>query len=54
MSEATEYRANAQLCADIAESTTSPLDREIWLRMERGWLELASKQEQAETLSEAA
>jgi hypothetical protein len=49
MSDATEFRQNALLCADIAEGTHKPLDREIWHRMERGWLDLAAKADTSES-----
>lgn len=48
MTDAAEYRQNAQVCADLANATPSTIDREIWLRMERGWLELADKADQTD------
>jgi hypothetical protein len=45
MSDSAEYRRNAQLCADLAETTHMPVDRQIWLRMQVAWLQLAAKEE---------
>jgi hypothetical protein len=45
MSDAAEYRLNARLCAELAETTQSVLDRQIWRRMQLAWLELAVQAE---------
>jgi hypothetical protein len=45
MSDAAEYRHNARVCADCADGAGSPLDRQIWLRLQLTWLRLASEAE---------
>jgi len=53
MSQAEEFHQNAAFCAGCADAAPSPIDREIWLRMQRGWLDLASKEgEQRESQKE--
>jgi hypothetical protein len=43
MSDAAEYRHNARVCADCADAAGSPLDRQVWLRLQLTWLRLAAE-----------
>jgi hypothetical protein len=43
MSDAAEYRRNADVCAECADAAGSPLDRQIWLRLQLIWLRLAAE-----------
>jgi|SoiMethySBSTD1v2_1073268.scaffolds.fasta_scaffold01912_12 hypothetical protein len=43
MSDPAEYRRNARVCADCADAAGSPLDRQIWLRLQLTWLRLAAE-----------
>jgi hypothetical protein len=45
MTDSEEYRKHATLCADLAQATKSPDEREQWLRMQRSWLRLAEDAE---------
>jgi NAD-dependent oxidoreductase involved in siderophore biosynthesis len=44
MADVIQYRIIAHVCAEIAaQANRSARERETWLRIQRGWLELARK-----------
>jgi hypothetical protein len=45
MSDAAEYRLDAAICGDCADATRSPVDRQIWLRLQQTFLRLAAEEE---------
>ena len=45
MSDAAEYRLDAAICGDCAEATHSLIDRQIWLRLQQTFLELAAEED---------
>ena len=46
MTEQTDkYRRHAEEARQQAEKCISPLDKESWLKIEKGWLQLAQKAE---------
>ena len=51
-SAGTEYRDNARVCADCAASTQSAIDRMLWLRLQRSWLQLAARADHWDSLIE--
>jgi hypothetical protein len=45
MSDAAEYRLDADICRDCADAARSPLDRQIWLRLQQHFLRLAAEED---------
>ncbi len=54
MSDANRYREYARACVEHAKAAQSPIDREIWLRMEFAWLRLAYEEDLREPVAAAA
>ena len=43
MFDAEKCRANAARCTELASCATDPADREIWVKIAYGWLEMATE-----------
>ena len=41
MSDAAEFRKRAEECRQLAETSSTPEDQALWLRLAGGWLSLA-------------
>ena len=45
LTDVERFRSQAKECRRLAERTTSPIDKEAWLRLAEDWIKLAEKTE---------